>query len=266
VHAHDDDQLVAGYLRQLSTAASALPADRKAELIEEITVHIAEARAAGSGGSSDVRNILERLGDPADIVRAAADPPFGDFAAHGPVTDNLVSDGRAVAGRRAAGGRAGALEVAAVLFLLIGGIVLPVIGWVIGVVLLWASPRWRTADKLLGTFVWPGGLLAPAGVLLVGGGLAVSTSSSCQPPVGAPVAESIGEAGTGPTQQTVHQVAQAAACTTSGGTPGWLVIVLAGAVMAVAVAGPILVAIRLLRRAARPPAEPAAGASALQTV
>ena len=76
----DDDQMMADYLERLSAAASALPADRRAELIEEITVHIAEARAAGgapAGDSASMRNILERLGDPADIVRAAADVPFG---------------------------------------------------------------------------------------------------------------------------------------------------------------------------------------------
>jgi hypothetical protein len=41
---------------------------------------------------------------------------------------------------------------------------------VVGCVLLWASPRWRWTDKLLGTLVWPGGLAAVA--FLVFGGLA----------------------------------------------------------------------------------------------
>jgi hypothetical protein len=74
---HDDDQLVADYLRRLTAAASALPADRRAELIEEITAHIAEARTAGSvglDGPPSVPDILKRLGDPAYIVQAAADP------------------------------------------------------------------------------------------------------------------------------------------------------------------------------------------------
>ena len=74
---HDDDQLVAGYLRRLRTAASALPADRRAELTDEITAHIAEARSArpdSPGGPPSVPDILERLGDPARIVQAAAEP------------------------------------------------------------------------------------------------------------------------------------------------------------------------------------------------
>lgn len=74
---HDDDQLVGDYLRRLKAAASALPADRRAELIEEITAHIAEARAAksaGLDGSPSVPDILERLGNPAQIVQAEAEP------------------------------------------------------------------------------------------------------------------------------------------------------------------------------------------------
>ncbi len=88
---HDQDQLVADYLQRLTVAASALPADRRAELIEEITAHIAEARAPGPaspGGPPSVPDILEQLGDPAQIAAAAADPfgelPAGAHAASGP--------------------------------------------------------------------------------------------------------------------------------------------------------------------------------------
>ena len=60
------------------------------------------------------------------------------------------------------------MEIAAVLLLLLGGVFFLVgggfflVGWVVGCVLLWASPRWRWTDKLLGTLVWPGGLAAVA--------------------------------------------------------------------------------------------------------
>lgn len=49
--------------------------------------------------------------------------------------------------------------------LLIGGVVLPVIGWVIGAVRLWRSSTWDPREKLLGILVIPGGLMAP-GLLL----------------------------------------------------------------------------------------------------
>lgn len=51
----------------------------------------------------------------------------------------------------------GGREMAAIILLLIGGF-FSLVGWVVGAVLLWTSPRWRFTDKLLGTVVWPGGL------------------------------------------------------------------------------------------------------------
>jgi hypothetical protein len=291
VNAHDDgDQMVADYLQRLGIAASALPADRRAELIEEITAHIAEARAAGPvlpGGPLPVRNILERLGEPADIVRAAAGDPASSYpagaassypagaawsypagAASSYPAGAAVAEGAADRGHNSAG-RAGALEICAVIFLLIGGLVLPVIGWVIGVVLLWASPRWRTADKLLGTLVWPGGLLAPAALLLFGGLATVTAAPACggSDPIesSAPAPVQSGT-GLGDVHQAAHQLAATTSCTTAAGPPTWLIISIAVVLMAAAICGPILVAIRLLRRAARPPAQPAADPSLLQTV
>ncbi|HEX6855651.1 MAG TPA: hypothetical protein VF204_10170, partial [Streptosporangiaceae bacterium] len=166
-----DDHLVEDYLRELRNAARGLPADRRDELIEEITAHIAEARQP-DGSPLAVRNILDRLGDPADIVRAAADTPAGSPAWSGAPGSGAGHPAGLAGPLAAQPGRAGAgaLELAAVLFLLLGGIVIPVLGWFIGVVLLWLSPRWTAKDKLLGTLVWPGGLLAP--VLLAAAGAA----------------------------------------------------------------------------------------------
>jgi hypothetical protein len=297
----DDDQIVADYLSRLRDAASVLPADRGNELIEEITAHIAEARAEGPsavGDASAVRNILERLGDPADIVRTAAEPPFDAISASHPAS-GIPESGYADAGypesghpdsghpsgshpsgshpdgghpsgghpesgyadagypagakedggRR--GGRAGALEITAVIFLLIGGVVIPFVGWVVGVILLWASPRWRRSEKLLGTLVWPGGLLAPVLLLLGAGTAAVipSAATSC----------SGGYTETGVSLTGRHFVRHVAgSCTATGGPPAWLAISLAVILLIVAIAGPIFTAIRLLRRAGRAPAEPAA--------
>jgi uncharacterized membrane protein len=244
----DDDQLVEDYLRELRYAAHVLPADRHDELIEEITAHIAEARQSDDSPMA-VRNILDRLGDPADIVRAAADTPPGSPAWSG--APRSGAGYLAVQPAAAQPGRAGALELAAVLFLLLGGIVIPVLGWFVGVVLLWMSPRWTARDKLLGTLVWPGGLLAPA-VLLVAGaaaGLLATSVTTCTSvdPVAAPVSSS---------QETVVQVATH--CTASGGIglPPWLVITLGLILLILAVAGPIWTASRLLRRARQSPAEP----------
>ena len=66
----DDDQLVEDYLRELHIAAQGLPADRRDELIEEITAHITEARQS-DGSPLAVRNIL-------DAVHNGVDMPFGE--------------------------------------------------------------------------------------------------------------------------------------------------------------------------------------------
>ncbi len=243
----DDDQLVEDYLRELHTAGQGLlPADRLDELIEEITAHIAEARQS-DGSPLAVRNILDRLGDPADIVRAAAETPPGSPAWSG--APGSGAGYPAVAAARP--GRAGGMELAAVLFLLLGGIVIPVLGWFIGVVLLWMSPRWTARDKLLGTLVWPGGLLAPA--LLVAAaaaaGLLATSVTTCT--TGGAIVAPLGSS-----QETTQPPAH---CTTSGGIglPPWLVITLSLILLILAVAGPLWTASRLLRRARQSPGEPA---------
>src|SRR6476646_6473471 len=66
------DKLVERYLKHLEVELDDLPHDRRREIVDEIAVHIAEARAALEHESeADVRNILEGLGDPADIAEDA---------------------------------------------------------------------------------------------------------------------------------------------------------------------------------------------------
>ena len=196
-----DDQLAAAYLKRLRHAAGKLPRARRKELLEAIEAHITEARAAGA---VPLHGVLDDLGEPEEIVAAAG--------------------GGARAG-------AGGQQIAAVVLLLVGG-VLFFVGWIVGVVLLWTSARWRWYDKLLGTLVWPGGLL---GVVLIGAFFAV---------------------GSGGNQVCTGGAGHAMTCTTQGGggLPGWLGILILVAI----IAAPIAVAIRLLRQARLAPdqAEP----------
>jgi hypothetical protein len=63
--------LVDRYLADLAAAAAGLPADRRAELLEDVREHIASALdGAAPDDKVAVRNVLERLGSPADIVAA----------------------------------------------------------------------------------------------------------------------------------------------------------------------------------------------------
>jgi hypothetical protein len=72
------------------------------------------------------------------------------------------------------------MDMAAIILLLIGGFFF-LVGWVVGAVLLWVSPRWRLADKLLGTLVWPGGLS-----MILYAGPFTSTTETCSGGTGMP--------------------------------------------------------------------------------
>ncbi len=302
----NDDRLVADYLNQLASAAAGLPPDRRDELIEEISAHIAEARALqpdARTADEDVAHILRRLGRPQDIVSAAAEQAGADqeisamsgygvrsgyagLAAGGlagsRLAENGVTDSRyrplglspsgfAAGGSRDSGladsdeadsgiaggalwtdsstrwptadgpptlatpssqqdprrARMGALEICAVVLLLAGGFIIG-IGWIAGVVLLWISPKWRVSDKLLGTLIWPGGLLGALLVVSGAGLLGHSAGSSC------------------------HTAAGTLNCAAAAG-PGWFSVTVGLLLTAAALAGPILVSIRLVRQARREP-------------
>ena len=75
MNAHTD-ALVEDYLRRLDAAAATLPPDRRVELVSEIREHLQEGlRQSGTNDEVSVRNLLERLGPPEEIVAEAADPP-----------------------------------------------------------------------------------------------------------------------------------------------------------------------------------------------
>jgi hypothetical protein len=139
----DGDELVRDYLGRLEAASWPMPPDRRAELAGEVREHIETALAeAGRRDDVTVRNVLERLGRPEEIVATEADaepalPPWSRGPG-GPATS-------------AAGW--GALEVAAILLLTVGAILLPLIGPAIGLVLVWLSTRWTTREKTIATVI-----------------------------------------------------------------------------------------------------------------
>ena len=70
------DRLVDDYLSRLEEAAAHLQRSRRAELIAEIREHIEAAlREEEAAGEVAVRNVLERLGPPEEIVEAAEPQP-----------------------------------------------------------------------------------------------------------------------------------------------------------------------------------------------
>lgn len=155
------DALVRDYLGRLEAAAWPLSADRRGELLGEVREHIESALAeAGRRDEVTARNVLERLGAPEEIVAAEAD-------AGGPM--RWTPPGTAADERRP---RWGPIEVGAILFLIVGGIFLPVVGPIIGLVLVWLSGEWTTRQKAIATLIAIVLLLLPIALLL-----GVNTSS-----------------------------------------------------------------------------------------
>jgi hypothetical protein len=158
------DHLVGDYLRRLEHAAAHLPRARRAELVTEIRGHIETALARERvADEAAVRNVLDRLGPPEEIVEAA-EPPPGDR-------------------------RAGVLEVLALVALL-----LPVVGWLVGTVLAFASRVWSRRDKLIGALllVLTTVVLGLGFVASGGGGAEEATPPGDSRPVGEKVEDPLG--------------------------------------------------------------------------
>ncbi len=144
--------LARDYLKRLKKAAAVLPRARRGELLAEIESHLSEALPAGAS-DAEALNVLDRLGEPEEIVAEAG-------------TGQVLAP------------RAGLNEWLAIPFLLVGGLIIPVIGWFVGVVLLWSSRIWTLRDKLIGTLILPGGLAASAFLFLGGAGMQTCSGSS----------------------------------------------------------------------------------------
>lgn len=123
----DPEALIADYVGQLRRSVARLPAAKRAELLDDITAHLAEMIEPGAD-ESRVRQVLDELGTPEEI--AAAGMPV-----------------------RTSGDRI--YDVVTVLVLLLGSFVVPGLGWIAGVVLLWNGPRWNTRQKWIGTLILP---------------------------------------------------------------------------------------------------------------
>jgi hypothetical protein len=124
--------LAADYLERVRRAGQGVPHDRLRELLADIQAHLAEA-IDPEASDAEALTLLDRLGEPEEII--AAERPDA----------TMSEDGR------------GTRMWAAIFLLLLGGFVFG-LGWIAGLILLWSSRAWSIMDKLIGTFVIPGGL------------------------------------------------------------------------------------------------------------
>jgi hypothetical protein len=199
--------LARDYLKRLKKAAASLPRARRKELLAEIESHLSEALPPGAS-EAEALNALERLGEPAEIVAEA------------------------VAGQALAP-RAGLNEWLAIPFLLVGGLVIPVLGWFVGVVLLWSSRIWTLRDKLIGTLVLPGGLATSVFLFLFAG---TGSSKACS----STTVQKVGS-------HTVKTLRANGDCLSSGGGVNYFALALGIFIAAL----PVLTSIYLGRRLTR---------------
>lgn len=138
------DALIRDYLGRLQAASWPLPAGRRAELSGEVAEHIETALAeAGRKDEVTVRNVLERLGPPEEIVAAEA----------GGEPDHTTVVPGAAQAPAAAASPWGAVEIMAILFLTAGAVFIPIVGPVIGLVFTAGSGRWTTREKLVASTI-----------------------------------------------------------------------------------------------------------------
>ncbi len=125
------DTILGGYRRRLDEELQQLPRSRREEIIAEVEAHIRDARAANPAETdADLLNLLDRLGDPG-IIGVEARQRF-DVAEPAPV---------------------GLREVIALLLLLVGPFVIPVVSGILGGLLVRSSVSW-TARQKRNAIVW----------------------------------------------------------------------------------------------------------------
>jgi hypothetical protein len=167
------DPIVTDYLHRLYAAGAGLPEDRRTELVDEIADHIEQSRAAGStSDEAGLRTLLDRLGDPQVIVAAAREDDNGQY--QGPQFGPTQFGPGFMLRRPSTATEGWAFALMTV------GSILPVLGWLIGAVLMWTSRRWRVGEKIIGTLIFPGGPFAVLWVslLFLGGSTSCTTISS----------------------------------------------------------------------------------------
>lgn len=135
-------QEATSYLGELQTALRGLPIDLRREIFEAVREELAGL------DSTATRARIEDLGDPKFIASEAA---AGVARPLGPETAATISP---------------AYVVVTGLFVAVGGIILPVAGWIVGLVLLWTSNVWSRWQKLVATLLPPVAALVAVAVFI----------------------------------------------------------------------------------------------------
>ncbi len=127
--------LIDDYLTAVREATRSLPRGQQETIVGDLESHIEQALPT-EPGEAEVRTVLDRLGSPESIAAEAG--------------------ATAVAANRPSRVK----EVVALIGISIGSLFIPIVGWMVGIVLVWMSPVWSKVQKVAATLVWPGGWFA----------------------------------------------------------------------------------------------------------
>ncbi len=143
---HDiDNPEVRSYLAAVEARLAHLPADQSEEILFGVREHIAEALARGGQSAAEV---LASLGSPDDVLTGySADTPQ-------PVAHQTASQPAARSSFQSS-----TLWVVATAILLPFGIFAAGVGYLFGLAGLWMGTRWKVWEKIVGTLLFPGGVL-----------------------------------------------------------------------------------------------------------
>jgi uncharacterized membrane protein len=141
----ESERPIHNYLKELKRELRGLPRHRRRRFLKEMESRIAHARSSlPSDSEPQIRRMLERLGNPADVVAEAH-----NFASR-PIRRSALEDG--------------ALMLVSPLVILVALFISPVllVGWMVGAIILCLSRAWTSGEKLIGIFlsgtsvVWAG--------------------------------------------------------------------------------------------------------------
>jgi len=123
-------QVVRSYLSQLEKALADVPVDVRDEIMAGIREELDRLDAAAAA----VR--IETLGDPEFIAAEARSEAAGSSLVEPVDTTELEPRW---------------IPVLAALLVAFGGVIVPVVGWLVGIAMVWMSKTWRARDKWIAT-------------------------------------------------------------------------------------------------------------------
>lgn len=129
------------YMGRVDAAARGLPPDRRIELLDQLREHLDAVAQSPDATESSVLAAIDRLGDPTEIVASDVDLPAS----------------AAVAATSRSGW--GPLEIMAVVLLIGGTFVIPIVGPLAGLACAWFSSAWTRREKWIATLLSSGPFL-----------------------------------------------------------------------------------------------------------